>query len=418
MRQSQLLQKSIKENIKNEPSKNAQLLIRASYIQKVMAGVYTFLPLGLRSLKKIENIIRDEINKIDGQELVMPALHPRELWDKTDRWDTLDVLFKLKGSGNKDLALGPTHEEVITPLGSSFITSYKDMPLNLYQFQSKFRDEARAKSGIMRGREFMMKDLYSFHPSQEDLDKYYERAVEAYKRIFERCGIGDITLLTAASGGSFSKYSHEFQTLTPAGEDTIYRIPGTNLALNEELIDDKDALAENIKNYKDGDESKLEKVSACEVGNIFKLGTKYSDAFNAKFMDKDGKEKPIIMGCYGIGVSRLLGVISEIFNDEKGLMLPKNIAPYKVHLISLLGEGNNKEAEELYKKLSHKNIEVLYDDRNVRAGEKFGDADLIGLPYRAVIGKKFKEEGLIEFKKRNSDDIKFITIEELIKKLS
>jgi prolyl-tRNA synthetase len=396
MRQTKLFTKTRKEAPKDEVAKNAQLLIRAGYIHKEMAGVYSYLPLGLRTLKKIEHVIREEMNAIDGQELFLSALHPKEVWEATGRWDGLDVLFKLKDTLDREYALGATHEEIITPLAQEYITSYRDLPFAAYQFQNKFRAEVRSKSGIMRGREFIMKDLYSFHTSQEDLDAYYERAIEAYKKIFARCGLGEKTYLTFASGGTFSKYSHEFQTLTDAGEDIIHTCEACAVAVNEEILADQPTCPTC--------KGALVPQKAVETGNIFKLGTKYSSAFNLTFKDAQGVAQPVIMGCYGIGLGRVMGTVVEVLSDEKGIVWPRTIAPFHIHLISIEGKSPEtaKEAERLYKELSERGIEVLWDDRDVRAGEKFADADLIGIPHRLVVSDRSLAEGGFELTDRAS----------------
>lgn len=415
MKISQLGTKTQKNSSESDISRNAQLLTRAGFVHKLMAGVYSFLPLGMRVLNKIENIVRDEMNKIDGREILMPALHPREIWDQTDRWDKMDILYKLVGAGDRDLALGPTHEEVVTPLMAQQIQSYRDLPVAVYQIQTKFRNEARAKSGLLRGREFRMKDLYSFHATQEDLDRYYERAVQAYHNVFRRCGLGDMTLLTYASGGAFSKYSHEFQTITPYGEDTIYRVPGTDVAINKEILDDKEVLRELIPNYKDGDEKNLEEVKAIEVGNIFKLGTRFSESFSANFTPAEGAPRPVIMGCYGIGPSRLMGTVAECLSDERGLIWPREIAPFQVHIVSLLrGEEEGVAATALYEKFKAQGIDVLLDDRpNAQAGEKLADADLMGIPHRVVISKKTLAENGVEYKARADKESRIVPMDNI-----
>lgn len=402
MRRTHLFQRTTKDIAKTEVSKNAQLLLRAGFVHQLMAGAYSYLPLGLKVLANIENIIRDEMNKVGGQEILMPALQPREVWDTTGRWDAIDVLFKLKGAGDRDLALGPTHEEVVTPLAATVIHSYKDLPVSVYQLQTKFRNEARAKSGLMRGREFRMKDMYSFHTSQADLDSYYDKVIEAYTNVYKRCGLGGCTLLTYATGGAFSKYSHEFQTLTDAGEDVVYKLPGTNTAINKELIDDKDALADIIPNYKPGDEDKLEQVKAVEVGNIFKLGTRFSEACGLEYTDKEGKRNFPIMGCFGIGSSRLMGSIAEVLGDENGLVWPEEVAPFRVGLINLRANDEKcaQAADKLYADFTHAGITVLYDDRDTSAGEKFTEMDLMGLPWQCTIGPKGLDKGTAEWKNR------------------
>lgn len=420
MKFSQLVTRTSKQISQEEPSRNAQLLVRAGYVDKMMAGVYSYLPLGMRVLNNIENIIRQQMEAIDGQEVLMPALQPREPWDKTQRWDKIDVLFKLKGAGDRDFCLGPTHEEAVTPLITQFLQSYKDFPKSVYQIQTKFRNEPRAKSGLLRGREFRMKDLYSFHTNPEDLDAYYERAIQTYKKVFERCGLGHLTLVTYASGGVFSKYSHEFQAVTPYGEDVVYRVPGTDIAINKEIIDDQEALAAIIPNYQPGDESKLEEVKAIEIGNIFKLGTKFPDSFERNFVDANDSSQKIWMGCYGIGSSRVMGTIAEVLSDDKGLVWPEEVAPYKLHLCSLFRSAEEMgPAQELYQKLTDAGISVIWDDRlGVRAGQKFGDADLLGMPHRVVISSKTVEQGKVEYKARTSDDAQMLALEELIAKLS
>lgn len=410
MRQSQLFTKTQKNAPKDEMSLNAQLLVRGGFVDKLMAGVYTILPLGWRVMKKIENIIREEINVIGGQEIFMPSLHPKENWEKTGRWSAMDDdLYKVKDKSEREFALGYTHEEIISPLAKKYLNSYKDLPFAAYQFQNKFRMELRAKSGILRGREFIMKDLYSFHISQENLDEYYEKAKTAYKNIFDRCGIGEKTFLTFASGGSFSKYSHEFQTLTSAGEDIIYICNKCGLAINKEIKEETPECPECK-----GTDFREDK--AVEVGNIFKLGTKYSAPFDLTVKNEKGENMPIIMGCYGIGLQRLMGTIVELCSDEKGILWPESVAPFKVHLISL---GKNEEAQILYNDLEKKNIEVLFDDReDTSAGGKFADADLIGIPWRVVVSQKSLAGGGVEVKKRNEKESEIIGIEKLLEKIS
>ncbi len=412
MRQSKLFTKTSKEAKQTEGSRNAELLIKAGFVNQLMAGVYSYLPLGLRVLTKIENIIRKEMNAIGGNEILMPAISPREPWDKTGRWNGIDVLFKLKGAGDRDLALNPTHEEIVTPLAGAVIKSYKDLPTAVYQIQTKFRNEARAKSGLMRGREFRMKDMYSFHATQESLDAFYEVASIAYEKIFDRLGIGGITYKTFASGGAFSKYSHEYQTITEYGEDIIYIIPGTKTAINKEIIDDKNALADIIPNYKDGDEKNFKQVKAAEVGNIFKLGTRFSQAFDLQYLNEDGTGKHPITGCYGIGPSRLMGAITEVLSDNKGLVWPEEISPFSVHLVSLCyDDAEVAQCDAVYKTLVDAGIEVLYDDRtDARAGEKLNDSDLIGITNRFIVSKKTLADDKIEWVKRASGETQMIGI--------
>jgi prolyl-tRNA synthetase len=410
MRYSQLFIKTTKENPKDEASRNARLLIRGGFVDKLMAGVYTLMPLGLRVINKIENIIREEMENIGGRELSMPALHPKENWEKSGRWDSMDDLFRLKLDGGKEFALGPTHEEIIVPIAKKFISSYKDLPVYFYQFQNKFRNELRAKSGVMRMREFIMKDLYSFHAGQADLDDYYEKAKEAYGRIFARAGIGNQTYLTYASGGSFSKYSHEFQTLTDAGEDLVHICEKCRVAINKEILADQKHACPLCGS------KALREEKAVETGNIFKLGTKFSAPFGLNFKDSEGKEQPVIMGCYGIGLQRLMGAIVEVLSDGKGMVWPEQVAPFKVHLIEIKSKDPAvcQNAESAYERMNEAGVEVLYDDRKeTGAGGKFADADLIGCPYRLVISEKTLEDGTVELKKRDDGSLEMISLKHL-----
>ncbi len=406
MRQSQLFTKISKELPKDEASVNAQLLIRAGFVDKLMSGVFSFLPLGLIVQKKIENIIREEMSEIGGQEVSLPALCPKENWQLTDRWKYPEM-FKLENRAEKEFSLGWTHEEIITPLVGKFVKSYKDLPLYVYQFQTKFRDELRAKSGLLRGIEFLMKDLYSFHADQKDLDEYYEKAKEAYFKIFKRCGLGGQTYLTFASGGAFSKYSHEFQTATPYGEDEIYLCKKCKQAVNKEIIEKEKHQCPECKG------KGLEIKKAIEVGNIFKLGSRFSEPFGLKFKDKDGKEQTVQMGCYGIGLSRLMGAVVEVHHDENGIIWPESIAPFSYHLISL---GQNEAAGKIYKELIEIGKEVLFDDREDKtAGEKFADCDLIGIPKRIVVSERTLEKDSVEIKERDSKKTKLMKIDEIEK---
>ena len=377
MKLSQLFTKTLRELPKDEKSINAQLLIRGGFIRKLMAGVYTFLPLGWQVHKKIEEIVREEMNKIGGQEIFMPTLNPRKAWEITNRWKYPEM-FKLKSRQNKDYSLGWTHEEIVVPLAKEFLRTHRDLPFYVYQIQNKFRDELRVKSGLLRGVEFMMKDLYSFHRDEKDLDNYYDKVKKAYFKIFKRCGLEKITYLCLASGGTFSQYSHEFQTITPFGEDEIYLCQKCKLAINREIIK-----REKNKCSQCGNKNLVVKKSI-EVGNIFKLMDRFSRPFDLTFINKEGRKKTVLMGCYGIGLGRLMGAIVETSNDEKGIIWPAEVSPYQIHLIQI--ENNikiRKFSEKLYQDLQEANIEVLYDDRNNKtAGEKFADADLIGIPYR------------------------------------
>jgi prolyl-tRNA synthetase len=415
MRQSQLFTKTTKEIPRDETSFNAQTLIRAGFIDKVSAGIYTFLPLGLKVLNKICQIIREEMNAIGGQEILMPALTPRELWQTTGRWDSFDALFRLVGTDKKEYALGATHEEIVSPLVKKFVFSYKELPLYVYQIQTKFRNELRAKAGLIRGREFSMKDLYSFHTDEEDLEKYYQIVQEAYFKILKRCGLRELTYLTFATGGAFSKYSHEFQTLTETGEDTIYICESCRVAINQELINEQKTCPHCGKDN-------FRKEKAIEVGNIFKLGKKFSNPFKLQFTDKNGQKKDVIMGCYGLGPSRLMGTIVEVYHDDKGIIWPEEAAPFKFHLleISQVEEEieTEKKASEIYHQLQKEGIEVLYDDRReVSAGEKFADADLIGIPWRIVISKKTLAHDSVEVKRRDKEEKELVKIEKLNPKL-
>jgi prolyl-tRNA synthetase len=403
MKLSQLFTRTLKDNSKDEQSLNAQLLMRAGFIDKVSAGVYTFLPLGLRVHNKICQIIREEINAIGGQEILMPALTPKEVWQTTGRWENFDALFKLKGGDNKDFALGATHEEIVTPTVAKHVFSYKDLPCAVYQIQTKFRNELRPKAGLMRGREFSMKDLYSFHTSEEDLNEYYKLAQKAYFKIFERLGLLDITYLTYASGGAFSKYSHEFQAVTKAGEDTIYICDACKVAVNQEII-------EEVEGCPACGNKELRQDKAIEIGNIFKLGTRFSAPFGFNFLNDAGKEQLVIMGCYGIGPSRLMGSIIEVYHDDKGMQWPKSVAPFLVHLISL---KQNEVAEKLYHDLTAAGIEVLFDDRNLMAGEKFAEADLFGLPYRVIVSEKTLAASSVEVKERAASQGELVKIDRL-----
>ena len=408
MKQSQLFTKTRREAPSDEVSKNARLLIRAGFIHKEMAGVYTYLPLGLRVLRKIENIIREEINALGAQEIFMTTLQDPSIWTASGRWDdkTVDNWFKTKLKNGNELGIANTHEEPLAKLLTNNVNSYKDLPLYVYQIQNKFRNELRAKSGIMRGREFLMKDLYSFSRTEDEHKKFYEKVAEAYKRIFERIGIGDKTYRTFASGGIFSKFSDEFQTLSEAGEDTIYIDERKKIAVNKEVYTDSILTELNL------DKNTLMEKKATEVGNIFSLGIKYSEAEGLLYKDENGDSKPPIMGSYGIGLGRIMGVVVEVLSDDSGLVWPESISPFKLHLIGL------SDASKIYDKLEKKGFEVLYDDRDISAGEKFADSDLIGIPYRIVISNRNISAGKIELIERATNKTERISEDELIKKLS
>lgn len=415
MRRSQLFIKTRKDAPADETAKNAQLLIRAGFVHKEMAGVYSYLPLGLKVLNKIANIVRGEMDAIGGQEILMPTLQVKERYEATNRWDddVVDNWFKTKLANGTELGLGFSHEENLVPLLKNFLNSYKDVPMAAYQIQTKFRNELRSKSGLMRGREFLMKDMYSFTISQEQHDEFYQKSQQAYEKVFEHLGLGDRTFMTFASGGSFSKYSHEYQTLTEAGEDTIYLSREKKIAINKEVYTDE-VIAELGLIRED-----LEEVKAVEVGNIFNLGTKFSAPFDMRLPNENGELQDVLMGCYGIGISRLVGVIAELVSDDKGLVWPENIAPAKVYLASLGNDSDVlKEADKLYAELQDKDIEVLYDDRDVRPGEKFADADLMGIPYRVVVSSKTQEQGQVEVKERTSNEVEMVASDNLLAKLT
>lgn len=392
--------KTLKTAPSNADTANHRLLVQAGFVRQVMAGVYTYLPLGLRVLNKISNIVREEMDGIGSQEVLMPLLHPSALWKQTSGWDKIDVLFKVKSRTDKEYALAQSNEETVTPLAKEWIHSAKDMPLAIYHINWKFRDELRSKSGIMRGREFLMKDLYSFHATQADFDSFYAKAKEAYLRVYKRLGL--VAKVTEASGGAFTeKVSYEFEVLTDAGEAPILYCDQCDYCVN---VDD-------IKTYKEGDDcplckkDKLKPAMASEVGNVFDLGQKYSKAFELTFTDSDGKKQYPIMGCYGIGISRTMGVIVEKFNDERGILWPASVAPYSVHLASLNTNDESviKQADEMYVQLTKAGVEVLYDDRtDVGAGQKLAEADMIGCPIRAVVSSKTGTQ--IEVKQRAQQD--------------
>ena len=402
MLQSKLFTKTRKEAPKDEVSKNAQLLIKGGYINKELAGVYSFLPLGIRVLNKICNIIREEMNAIGGQELSMTVFQDQEIWKQTNRWsdEVVDVWFKTKLKNDTELGLGFTHEEQLTNLMKNHIRSYKDLPVYPYQIQTKFRNETRAKSGIMRGREFLMKDLYSFSKDDAGHLAFYEKIKQAYLNVFKRVGLGDKTFITFASGGTFSKYSHEFQTVSDAGEDNIYVDKNKGIAVNEEVLNDE--VLKDLGLNKDT----LVKEKSIEVGNIFSLGTKFSDALELSYPDEKGEKKKVVMGSYGIGPSRLMGTVVECLSDEGGIVWPKEIAPFTVHLLDITSKPENKvQAEKIYTDLLNMNVEVLCDDRDVRAGEKFADADLLGLPYRVIVSDKTLDKGEVEVKNRATGEV-------------
>jgi len=415
MKATQLFTHTTKEIPSDETSKNAQLLLRAGFISKEMAGVYAYLPLGLRVIEKIKAIVREEMNAIDGQEIIMTSLQQKELWEKTDRWDDekVDIWFKSALKNGTEVGLGWSHEEQITNMMRNFVHSYKDLPQSMYQFQTKLRNELRAKSGIMRGREFVMKDMYTYANSDEEHQKIYDKVTQAYLKIFDRLGVGGKTYLTYASGGAFTEFSHEFQTITDAGEDIVYLDESKKLAINKEVYNDEiiSRLSLNKKT--------LKKVKTAEVGNIFSFGTAKSKQLDLKFTNKEGKEEYVVLGSYGIGITRLMGVIVELFSDEKGMVWPESIAPYKVYLAQL---GQDKvvldAAKRLYDILIKNNVEVFWDDRDARPGEKFSDADLYGFPYRIVISQNTTKANEYEVKRRDQQEANNLTIDELLNLLA
>ena len=406
MKLSHNFTKTLRQAPTDEVSRNAQLLIRAGFVYKEMAGAYAYLPLGIRVLERIKQIVREEMNAIASQELIMTSLQRKEVWEQTGRWsdEVVDIWFKSKLKDDTEVGFGWSHEEPIVEMMKQYVHSYKDLPVSLYQFQTKMRNELRAKSGIMRGREFVMKDMYSFHASAEDLEQYYQQAIGAYGRVYERLGLGDDTYMTFASGGAFTKFSHEFQTICEAGEDVIYLHREKNIAVNEEVLDE--AVAELGINR-----AELEPVKTAEVGNIFNFGTQKGEEMGLNFTDQDGSEKPVYLGSYGVGVTRVMGVIAEKFADDRGLVWPESVAPARVHLVQI---GNTSDqADTLYKKLRQFDIETIWDDRDMRPGEKFADADLIGLPHRVVISPKTVEAGKLEYKSRVESDSRMIDEAEL-----
>jgi prolyl-tRNA synthetase len=412
MYQSKLLSKTRKDAPKDEVSKNAQLLIRAGFVSKEMAGVYSYLPLGLRVMQKIEDIIRDEMNKLGGTEMKTSIIQSKEVWEKSNRWsdELVDNWFKTKLKNGTEVGLSFTNEEAYANILKQYISSYKDLPVYPYDFKSIFRNEARSKSGVLRGREFYWKALYSFSKDENEHNEFYERSKISYKNIFNRVGIGHLTYVTFASGGTFSKFSHEFQAVTPAGEDTIYFDEKKGIAVNKEVYNDE------VINSLGLDKNKLVELKSIEVGNIFSLGTKFSEPFDLKYKNELGEEKLVVMGSYGIGLGRLMGTVVEILSDDNGLVWPTSIAPFLIHLIEISSENEvvRKTAEALYDKLAENGIEVLYDDREARAGEKFNDSDLIGIPFRIVVSEKGIAKGEFEIKERKSGKIEIIKEKDIL----
>ena len=414
MRLSQSFSKTTKTIPADEQATNAKLLIRAGFINKEMAGVYAYLPLGLRVIENIKTIVREEMNGLGASELLMSSLQPKETWEITGRWDdaVVDVWFKSKLKNGTDVGFGWSHEEALMVMISKFVKSYRDLPLSVYQFQTKLRNELRAKSGIMRGREFLMKDMYAFSRNQAELDEFYERSKQAYLRVYDRVGLGQDTFVTFASGGAFTQFSHEFQTVTASGEDKIYLDRAKRLAVNEEVYND-DVLKQLGLNKSD-----LEEVKSAEVGNIFNFGSAKGEQMDVYFTDEDGERKPVFLSSYGIGISRLMGVIAEHFNDERGLIWPEAIAPAKVYLIGIGGDKVAALGDELYNLLTGNGVAVIYDDRDVRPGEKFADADLMGIPWRIVINEETNTTGNYEVKGRTEKSPTFLNKQALIEKMS
>lgn len=409
MLQSRLFTKTRKDAPKDEVARNAELLIRGGYIHKEMAGVYSYLPLGLRVLKKIEEIIRDEMDGIGGEEMRTSVLQNKEVWEKSGRWDdaVVDNWFKTNLKNGGELGLSFTNEEAYSNLLTEYISSYKDLPIYPYDFKNIFRNEVRSKSGILRGREFYWKALYSFSKNIAEHEEFYEKCKQAYINIFKKVGIGHITYLTFASGGSFSKYSHEFQTITSAGEDEIYIDKKKGIAINKEVLNDE-VLSDLGVSRND-----LVQERAVEVGNIFSLGTKFSEPFSLTYKDDRGESHLVVMGSYGIGIGRLMGTVVEALSDEKGIVWPKSIAPFRAHILSL---KQDEEAKKLYEALRAEGIEALLDDRDVSAGEKFADADLLGIPSRIVVGKTVAD-GTYELKDRKEGETSILNLKDLIAEL-
>ncbi len=396
MRYSKLFGKSLREPPKEAESISHKLLAKGGFIDQLAAGIYTFLPLGWRVHQKIENIIREEMDALGGQEFSMPVLAPKTLWQETGRWKTIDPpLFVTRDRHDKEYALGPTHEEVITDLARRYVKSYKDLPFSAYQIQDKFRNELRSTGGLLRTREFFMKDLYSFHADEADFKEFFKKAIAAYTKIFNRVGLK--TLVSQASGGSIGgDITYEFQIPAPVGEDQAFFCESCGYAINRQFAEEK-----KVKNTCPECKKKLAQTNAIEAGQVFSLGTKYSKAMGANFVDRDGKEKPIIMGCYGIGVGRLMAAIVEVFHDSQGIIWPKSVAPFQAHLIGIGDQGSViSKAEEVYEKLTKKGEEVLYDDREESPGVKLADADLIGAPERWVVSETTLKKDSVEVKNR------------------
>jgi prolyl-tRNA synthetase len=415
MRRSQLFIKTRKQAPADELAKNAQLLIRAGYIYKDAAGVYPLLPLGLRVVENIKSVVREEMNGLGGLELLMSTLQRKDLWQQTDRWDDdkVDVWFKSQLKNGTEIGLGWSHEEQITQMMKDFLESYRDLPAYVYQFQNKLRNELRVKSGVMRAREFIMKDMYSYSRTEEEHKEFYDKVSAAYLRIYEKLGLGSDTFLTFASGGAFTQFSHEFQTVTEAGEDTIYLSREKNIAINQEVLTDEVLQQLGLSR------GELQEMKASEVGNIFSFGTTKSEQLGLYYSDEGGNAQPVVLGSYGIGITRLMGVMVEHFADERGLNWPQSVAPFKVYLARLGSEPDIiKSADEIYDKLRDMGVEVLYDDRDVRPGEMFADADLMGLPYRVVVSAKTQADNTYELKHRGHEETELLSGDKLLESLA
>ena len=414
---STLFTKTSKDSTSDAHSKNADLLIKAGYITKTMAGVYSYLPLGLKVIRNIEHIVREEMDALGAQELLMSSMQNKEVWEQTDRWndDIVDVWFKAPLHAGGEVGFGWSHEEPIGEMMKRYITSYKDLPIFVYQFQNKMRNELRAKSGVMRGREFIMKDMYSFCTNEEEHENFYQATIDAYLNVYKRIGVGDDTYVTFAAGGAFTEFSHEFQTICDAGEDIIYINQEKNIAINEEVLNDKTLESLDITR------EELEEVKTAETGNIFNFGTQKAEDLNLNYTDGDNKSIPVFIGSYGIGVSRLMGVLVEKYADDKGLAWPEAVAPFKVHIVPIAKEDEEaySMAKDFYETLKEKGVTALFDDRvEMRVGQRLGDADLLGMPYRVVVSQKSLDAGGFEVQKRSEDDSKIMTSDELIKTLT
>jgi prolyl-tRNA synthetase len=406
MKYSQMFPKTLREPPKDAVTSNHKLLVQAGFVDQLMAGSWTLLPLGWRVANKIMQIVREEMNAIGSQEIQMPLMHPKEIWNETGRWDSAaEVMYQLKDTRGREFALSFTHEEIIMDLVRKHLTSYKELPLSLYQFSSKFRNEMRATAGILRGREFLMKDMYSFHATEEDLKKYYELVKLAYLKAFTRMGLK--VKITEAAGGVFTdNMTHEFQALAESGEDIIYYCDSCDWAQNKEIFTGNER--DSCPSCRSG---KVISSSAIEAGNIFPFGSKkYAEPMKAYFDAADGSKQLVHFGSYGIGITRAIGIIVETFHDAKGIIWPESVAPFQAHLVGL------KDATAVYESLVRAGINVLYDDTDRPAGQKFADADLIGIPVRLVVSEKAGDK--IEWKKRNSKDSELLTIDEVVSRLA